>query len=273
MNFNGKTVVVASVATDRGSEKTHVHAAYGVHIGAACAIDFAKHSAHVVAIDSNELALLSLKNEIEKMGGLIETIHADPSQTESLEKAVQIFSKNHDVAHVLINAPHDTELSNIVNTSNEAWARVIAFDLLGPVYATKAFLPFLKKSGQAAIVNMGSIDGINGNPQIPAYSTAKGGLIPLTHLMADEFAPFGIRVNYVARGMVTPVDAKVINPMFVPLLEHTPISRPAYPHEVTAAVRFLCSSEASYITGIVLPVDGGRLGITPGTRFQSAVQS
>ena len=91
MNFNGKTVVVASVATDRGSEKTHVHAAYGVHIGAACAIDFAKHSAHVVAIDSNELALLTLKNEIEKMGGLIETIHADPSQTESLEKAVQIF--------------------------------------------------------------------------------------------------------------------------------------------------------------------------------------
>jgi NAD(P)-dependent dehydrogenase (short-subunit alcohol dehydrogenase family) len=73
--------------------------------------------------------------------------------------------------------------------------------------------------------------------------------------------------------MVTPVDAKVINPMFVPLLEHTPISRPAHPHEVTAAVRFLCSSEASYITGIVLPVDGGRLGITPGTRFQSAVQS
>jgi NAD(P)-dependent dehydrogenase (short-subunit alcohol dehydrogenase family) len=97
---------------------------------------------------------------------------------------------------------------------------------------------------------------------VPAYSTAKGGLGPLTHVMAHEFAPYGIRVNCVARAAV---GGSPPPPGLAGVLEATPLGRAAEPGEVAAAVAFLASDEASYITGTVLTVDGGRSGLTPGT--------
>lgn len=120
----------------------------------------------------------------------------------------------------------------------------------------------LKSSGSSAVVHIGSVDGFLGNAAVPSYSASKGGLIPLTHIMADEFAPYGIGVNCVARaataGGPVPHDAE--------LVAATPLGRIAEPAEVASAVRFLASAEASYITGTVLTVDGGRTAITPGTR-------
>ena len=264
--MKGRVAVVASVSVDRGDAATQAHAAYSVHVGAACALDFVKHGATVWAIDTHEAALAALAREAESLEGHLETFVGDPSRPDSLAEAAAACARRHGVVHVLLNCHHDTELASVRETSDAAWERVIDFDLLGPIRATRAFLPLLEKAGDAAVIHLGSIDGIQGNPQIPAYSVAKGGLIPLTHVMADEFAPLGIRVNCVARGMMSPRDAPALNPMFKPLIPHTPLGRPAYPEEVAAAVRFLASEQASYITGVVLPVDGGRTGLTPGTR-------
>jgi NAD(P)-dependent dehydrogenase (short-subunit alcohol dehydrogenase family) len=267
MQFEGKTVVVASISLDRGSRRTCDRAQYDLHMGVICARDFARHGAHVVILDSDQDALDALAATIRGDGGAVTAIRADPGDFSQLEQAAAQCARERGAVHVLLTCHSDIELESIEDSSVESWSRVINFDLLGPVFACKAFLPLLKLASGAAIVHFGSIDGTLGNPQVPAYSAAKGGLVPLTHVMADEFARYGIRVNCLARAMTKEKDAP-INPMHVAFLEHTPLKRPAYPEEVAAAARFLASSGASYITGVVLPVDGGRACITPGTRLK-----
>jgi NAD(P)-dependent dehydrogenase (short-subunit alcohol dehydrogenase family) len=115
-------------------------------------------------------------------------------------------------------------------------------------------------------VHLGSIDGSLGNPSYAAYSVTKGSMIALTHVMAHDFAPFGIRVNLIARAAVEGTAALDWNePPGSDLLAATPLGRPARPSEIADAVAFLASPASTYITGTVLTVDGGRTAITPGT--------
>lgn len=263
--FKGAAVVIASVSVNTASETTRRHVSYTPHIGRTCAKEFAQHGAHVFAVDSNADALAQLRLEVESAGGIITVCEADPADPQSLQVAALACDSLNLPVRALINCHFDTELASVEESSYASWERVVRFDLLGPVFATKAFLPLLKAAGGASIVHIGSIDGTLGNPQMPSYSAARGGLVPLTHVMAEEFARFGVRTNCVARGMMTEPGG-VMPPMSLSLVEHTPIPRPAYPVEVANVVRFLCTQDASYLNGVVIPVDGGRTGITPGTR-------
>jgi NAD(P)-dependent dehydrogenase (short-subunit alcohol dehydrogenase family) len=151
------------------------------------------------------------------------------------------------------------------------WETVVRINLLGPVVCTKALLPLLQRSDAGAIVYLGSIDGVFGNPRFPAYSVSKGGLVPLTHVMAYNCAP--VRVNCVAAAAISQVGPDDPQPpglddLFTPsspVLAQTPLARYARPEDIAAVVSFLVSDEASYVTGAVLPVDGGRTAFTPGT--------
>jgi NAD(P)-dependent dehydrogenase (short-subunit alcohol dehydrogenase family) len=251
------------VTADRGDARTRDLAGRG-HPGEICARDFAEHGAHVVLVDSDEAALDALCAEIRAAGGQATGIVADAADPDDLVRAAEECRRARGGADVLLTCHSDLELASIEHSSVESWRRVVDFDLLGAVFAAKAFLPLLKEAQDAAIVHVGSIDGTLGNPQVPSYSAAKGGLVPLTHVMADEFAGHGIRVNCVARAMIVDRGAP-LHPMFDRLVEHTPLGRPAYKDEVGAVVRFLASPESSYVSGAVLPVDGGRTGVTPGT--------
>jgi NAD(P)-dependent dehydrogenase (short-subunit alcohol dehydrogenase family) len=267
MKFENKTIVIVNVAAASPPGPTSDHLRLSEHIGAVCALDLARDRANLVLVDSNLEAMRELQPQIIALGSTVLLIQEDPADAQAMVRAASKCAQHHPSVHVLIGTHYDLELASIESSTVESWERVVRFNLLGPVFAAKAFLPLLKRAGGAAIVNVGSIDGILGNPQIPSYSAAKGGLIPLTHLMADEFAPHNIRANCVARGMMTRQGAEIAT-MFVPLIAQTPIARPAYPHEVVNAVRFLASPEASYVNGVTLPVDGGRSGITQGTRLQ-----
>ena len=124
--------------------------------------------------------------------------------------------------------------------------------------ATREKKPKMSKKKKGAIVNMASILGLVGNPQSVTYCATKGGVIAMTRSMAIRYAKDGIRVNAIAPGYVeTPILNGLTSEMRVVLENAHPIGRLGQPEEIARAVCFLLSEEASFITGVVLPVDGG----------------
>jgi NAD(P)-dependent dehydrogenase (short-subunit alcohol dehydrogenase family) len=259
MDWAGRSVVVASIGVAFGDGNA---AAIGGHAGAHCALDFARRGAHVLALDGDRNALDALA--AAAAGTSLDVAQADLLDAEALAAAAAVWRARTGKVDALILCHAEMEEASFEESSCESWQRVVSFDLLGPVFAAKAFLPLLKAAGSSAIVHLGSIDGILGNPNYPSYSAAKGGIVPLTHVMAQDLGRYGIRVNNAAR-------AFFVGPEFRATEAHdevfrlTPLGRPGYPEELAALVRFLASNDASYVTGATVPIDGGRSGITPAT--------
>ncbi len=259
MEWTGRSVVVASIAVAFGDGNA---AAIGGHVGAHCALDFARRGARVLALDPDRAALDRLSEEAR--GTLLEIAPVDLLDPEALVAAARDWGGRAGKVDALIAAHAEMEAGGFEESSFDSWQRIVSFDLLGPVYAAKAFLPLLKAAGQSAIVHLGSIDGLLGNPNYPSYSAAKGAIVPLTHVMAQDLGRHGIRVNNAARAFFVGHDFQA-TPYHDEVFRLTPLGRPGYPEEIAALVRFLASSEASYVTGATVPIDGGRSGITPAT--------
>jgi 3-oxoacyl-[acyl-carrier protein] reductase len=179
----------------------------------------------------------------------------DPAEAQGLVERVESELGDLDV---LVNNAGVTRDTLIARMSDEDWEDVIDTNLRGTFNTCRAVSRKMLRRRSGAIVNLSSVVGVHGNPGQANYAASKAGIIGLTKALARELGVRGVRVNAIAPGYITTELTDVLTEEQTGLiLGNTPLGRLGSPEDVAAAVRFLCSDEAAFITGDVLLVDGG----------------
>ena len=219
-------------------------------IGRAIALELARAGAGVT------LSYRSGKDEAEQVASeagarAVEADVSDPEQAKALVDGVGELD-------ILVNNAGVTRDGLIARMSDEDWRVVIETNLSGTFHTCRAAARGMMKRRSGSIVNVSSIVGLHGNPGQANYSASKAGIIGLTKALARELGNRGVRANVVAPGYVDTRLTQVIADEMKELMRaNTPLGRFGRPEDIAGAVRFLCSEEASFITGEVLLVDGG----------------
>ena len=202
------------------------------------------------------LSYRSGKDDAEQVAGeagarAVEADVSDPEQAKALVEAAGELD-------ILVNNAGVTRDGLIARMSDEDWRVVIETNLSGTFHTCRAAARGMMKRRSGSIVNVSSIVGLHGNPGQANYSASKAGIIGLTKALARELGNRGVRANVVAPGYVdTRLTQVIADEMKELMLANTPLGRFGRPEDIAGAVRFLCSEEASFITGEVLLVDGG----------------
>ena len=234
-------------------------------IGRATAEAFAAKGARVVLAARREDELAALATEIEGRGGVASFVTTDVSVAKDVERmvahTVETFGR---LDYSVNNAGIEGQFAAIVDLPEEEWDRVLDINLKGAFLCLKYEARAMLAGGHGgAIVNVGSINSFLGFPTGSAYVTSKHGLIGLTTSASAELAPQGIRVNLICPGVIdTPMHRRLrglIGDEIYDnvLLQSVHTRRAGRPDEIARSVVFLCSDEASYITGTTLTPDGG----------------
>jgi len=187
-----------------------------------------------------------------------EILEADVSNEKELASAIAQIAQGSERLDIMVNNAGIQPLGiSIEDTSSQLLERTLAVNLSGVAYGIKHASKHMSQGGR--ILNTGSFVGSTGVPQSAAYATSKAAVMHLTRLAALELAPRGITVNAVCPGTIaTPAVTEIPDNPEIPFAaSRTPLGRLGQPEEVAAAFHFLASDEASYLTGVNLPVDGG----------------
>jgi meso-butanediol dehydrogenase / (S,S)-butanediol dehydrogenase / diacetyl reductase len=232
-------------------------AAHG--IGRACAVRLADEGARVAVLDLDEGAAQVVVSELPQLGDRPHlAVQADVTDRSSVEAAVERAAGELGGVDTLVNvAGGDVEHGTFEDMDDEVWTRMLELNLLGVVRCCRAAIPHLRRSTRSpAIVTVSSINAFTALGS-EAYSAAKAGLTSLTGNLAASFGHDGIRVNAVAPGTIRTRawdfqegGADRLAPLY-------PLGRVGEPEDVAGAVAFLASTDAAWVTGHVLPVDGG----------------
>lgn len=236
----------------------------GSGIGKASARHFAQEGAKVLVADWNSEKGERVASEIRESGGDALYCHADVSKARDVAAVVGTAIDNYGRLDVLLNNAAIQILSKLTDTREEDWDRIQSVNLKGVFLGCKYAIPVMIRSGGGSIINMASVLGFVGDPDLAAYCAAKGGVIALTKTAALTYGPQGVRVNCICPGDVdTPLVQDYFNKAPDPKTLRAEISskyalrRIASPDEVARVAAFLASDDSSFVTGSTIVVDGG----------------
>ncbi len=195
---------------------------------------------------------------ITTAGGEASAIRVDVTVVDSVDAAFTQVEKGFGPVTTLVNNAGVTADGLVARMSDDQWAKVLTTNLTGAFHTIRRATPKMMRARGGRIVNVSSVSGLMGAPGQANYSSAKAGLVGLTRALARELAPRNITCNIVAPGPIVTAMTDTMPPEWRSAMELTvPLGRLGTPEEVAAAVDFLCSEAAGYVTGAIIPVDGG----------------
>ena len=225
---------------------------------------FAKQGADLVILARRLERLEELKEELEKEyeGIKVLPIKCDVTLTEDIDAAAAKAKEEFGHVDILVNCAGSAKNAGVLNMTDEEWDFTIATDLTSVFKVTRSFANIMKKNNYGRIINIASMYGLVGNDEIAtiAYHSSKGGVVNFTRAAAAELAKYNITVNAICPGyFYTELTKEVLDTeKFQEFAKsHVPMKRYGKEGELNAGAIFLASEEASYVTGVILPIDGG----------------
>ena len=231
-------------------------------LGKQMARAFAKQGADLVILARRIERLEELKVELEKEGSKVLPVKCDVTSTEDINNVAALAVKEFGKVDILVNCAGSSKDKGVLDMADDEWDFTISTDLTSVFKMTRAFANIMKDNNYGRIINIASMYGLVGNDEIPtiAYHSSKGGVVNFTRAAAAELAKYNITVNTICPGyFYTELTTAVLDTdRFQEFAKtHVPMKRYGKEGELNAGAIFLASDEASYVTGIVLPIDGG----------------
>ena len=231
-------------------------------LGRQMSIGFAKQGADLVIMARRIELLEELKIELENYNVKVMPIKCDVTNTDDVNSAAKKVEDEFGKVDILVNCAGSSKDAGILNMTDKEWDFTLNTDLTSVFKVTRAFANIMKKNNYGRIINIASMYGLVGNTAIDtvAYHSAKGGVVNFTRAVAAELAKYNITCNAICPGYFeTELTKEILNTNdFKEYMKNTvPMQRYGKAGELNAGAIFLASKEASYVTGIVLPIDGG----------------
>lgn len=224
----------------------------GQGIGRGIAERFAQEGAVVVLAEKNRETALIVQEHIVSSGGRAHAVPTDTADPESIRHLMDWVERQLGELHILVNNAGISQFSPVEQLSVDSWDSILNVNLRGPFLCSQAAVPLMKKAGGGSIINISSTRALMSEPGNEAYAASKGGLLSLTHALANSLGP-AIRVNAICPGWIHVSDA----PLRPEDHAQHPAGRVGKPDDIAHACVFLASGESSFMTGQRLVIDGG----------------
>lgn len=246
-DLTGRVVVVSGASSGLGAQMARGYAAQG---------------ADLVIMARRVEKLEALAEEIRKLGRRCLPIQCDVTDSAMVDAAAKKAEAEFGKVDVLVNCAGSAKNAGVLNMTNDEWDFTIDTDMTSVFYVTRAFGNIMKKHNYGRIINIASMYGLVGNTAMDtvAYHTSKGGVVNFTRAVAAELAKYNITCNAICPGYFETeltVDTLKTETFTAYMKATVPLGRYGVSGELNAGAIFLASDEASYVTGVILPIDGG----------------